>query len=502
MRLIALHKRYFIAALLIGTIAFAHAQTRGTGLAFDDTTYRKDKRQPRFSGSKFNDVPPSVSLRKYCPTAGDQRATNACVGWSVGYGALTICRAIQLGKTSDVTPHSAAFVYNQIKQGDDCYAGASLSKAFGFISRTGNCTAQTFKNNPKSCNEKPDAKATTEAANFKIKDYATLFSPEDTAVVKVLKTKQQIAAQTPVVIGLMIDSIFQSSTKFEQNTWKVDTNSLNLGKNSGHSMVVVGYDDSRQAFELMNSWGSNWADNGFVWIGYKDFSRVVKYGFIMTLDEKFSLRNGKPVPLTTTELLTSSAEPYLSLSGEFVYRNLSSIKDKPDGSLAIEYTQVKTTYNPQRQLYESNKKWRTGDVFQLMARRVPKGKYVYIFSQDAVGKVDIHYPLNTNDFSQFMPSLDAEIILPSEDDALELSKRGEDLLCIFYADKAIKDYSTRLEKFKAEQGTFQQKLDKTFGDLLIKNRDVSFAPFEMRFNSSTKVSQGSVIALLLSVIAE
>jgi Papain family cysteine protease len=497
------YKRHIIVAFLLSIATFAHAQ-RGTGLAFDDAAYQKDKRQPRFSGAKFNGIPPSVSLRKYCPTAGDQRATNACVGWSVGYGALTICRAIQTGNVqiSQNQAHSAAFVYNQIKQGDDCYAGASLSKAFDFISTTGNCTVQTFKNNPKDCNEKPNAKATTEATNFRIKDYATLFSPTDSDTVKWLKTKQQIAAQNPVIIGLLIDSIFQISTKFEQNTWKIDTNSLNLGKNSGHSMIVVGYDDSLKAFELMNSWGSNWGDNGFVWVSYKDFSKVVKYGFVMTLDEKFSLRNGKPVPMTTTELLTSSAEPYVSLSGEFVYQNIASVKDKPDGTLAIEYAQARATYNAQRQVYETNNKWRVNDMFQLVAKRVPKGKYVYIFSQDAVGKVDIHYPLNTNDFSHFMPSPDAEIILPSEDDALQLSKRGEDIICIFYADQAIKDFSTRFEKFKKEQGSFSQKLNKIFGDVLIKNKDVSFAPFEMRFNSLTKKSQGSVVALLLSVIAE
>jgi hypothetical protein len=469
MQAILLHKRHFIAVFLLIITAFAHAQ-RGTGLAFDDAAYQKDKRQPRFSGAKFNGIPPSVSLRKYCPTAGDQRATNACVGWSVGYGALTICRAIQTGNTQIMgnQAHSAAFVYNQIKQGDDCYAGASLSKAFEFINTMGNCTVQTFKNNQKNCNEKPDAKATTEAANFRIKDYATLFSPTDSAAVKVLKTKQQIAAQNPVVIGLLIDFIFQSSTKFEQNTWKVDSNSLNLGKNSGHSMIVVSYNDTLQAFELMNSWGNNWGDKGFVWVGYKDFSKAVKYGFVMTLDEKFSLRNGKPVPITTDELLTSSAEPYVSLSGEFVYQNITSVTDKPDGTLAIEYTQARVTYNSQRQLYETNNKWRVNDMFQLVAKRVPKGKYVYIFSQDAIGKVDIHYPLNTNDFSHFMPSPDAEIILPSEDDALQLSKRGEDMICIFYADQAIKDFSKRLEKFKNEQGDFQQKLNKTFGDVLIK----------------------------------
>jgi hypothetical protein len=36
----------------------------------------------------------------------------------------------------------------------------------------------------------------------------------------------------------------------------------------GHEIAVVGYDDSRQAFHIENSWGKDWADGGFGWIGY------------------------------------------------------------------------------------------------------------------------------------------------------------------------------------------------------------------------------------------
>jgi hypothetical protein len=44
------------------------------------------------------------------------------------------------------------------------------------------------------------------------------------------------------------------------------------GGDLGHVMVIVGYDDATQMFRVKNSWGSNWADGGYVWLSY-DFVR-------------------------------------------------------------------------------------------------------------------------------------------------------------------------------------------------------------------------------------
>ncbi|MFC2172704.1 C1 family peptidase [Acidobacteriota bacterium] len=35
-----------------------------------------------------------------------------------------------------------------------------------------------------------------------------------------------------------------------------------------HAVCCVGYDDSREAWLVKNSWGSRWGDQGFFWIGY------------------------------------------------------------------------------------------------------------------------------------------------------------------------------------------------------------------------------------------
>ncbi|MEJ0106451.1 MAG: C1 family peptidase [Bacteroidota bacterium] len=49
--------------------------------------------------------------------------------------------------------------------------------------------------------------------------------------------------------------------------WKKQTGKFK----GGHAMVVIGYNDTKNAFKVMNSWGTKWGDNGFAWIDYANF---------------------------------------------------------------------------------------------------------------------------------------------------------------------------------------------------------------------------------------
>jgi C1A family cysteine protease len=39
-------------------------------------------------------------------------------------------------------------------------------------------------------------------------------------------------------------------------------------KIGGHTLLVIGYDDTGQYFIVKNSWGTGWGDNGFGKVGY------------------------------------------------------------------------------------------------------------------------------------------------------------------------------------------------------------------------------------------
>jgi C1A family cysteine protease len=45
-----------------------------------------------------------------------------------------------------------------------------------------------------------------------------------------------------------------------------DTNNETLL--GGHELCLIGFDDSKELFIVMNSWGSSWGDKGFCYIPY------------------------------------------------------------------------------------------------------------------------------------------------------------------------------------------------------------------------------------------
>ena len=45
----------------------------------------------------------------------------------------------------------------------------------------------------------------------------------------------------------------------------------------GHAVLLVGFDDAKQAFKVKNSWGTGWGENGYFWIGYDQMDNCVQF---------------------------------------------------------------------------------------------------------------------------------------------------------------------------------------------------------------------------------
>ena len=88
------------------------------------------------------------------------------------------------------------------------------------------------------------------------------------------EVKAQLNAGYPVMTGVTVDEGFMKAGP--DYVWKEQD-----GESKGaHAIVLVGYDDDKHAFKLINSWGSTWGDRGYGWIDYTYFGQVANEAYV------------------------------------------------------------------------------------------------------------------------------------------------------------------------------------------------------------------------------
>ncbi len=73
-----------------------------------------------------------------------------------------------------------------------------------------------------------------------------------------------------------------------------------------HAMAVVGYDEGRQAFRVVNSWGTHWGDAGYAWIDFATFGLLVGEAYAMKMQPQQTV--APPVQVLPT-LVTPTPKP-------------------------------------------------------------------------------------------------------------------------------------------------------------------------------------------------
>lgn len=499
------------------------------GLIMDDVDYEKQPREPRFEGSKYLELPLKMDLTPYCPEVGHQGEIQSCVGWALGYGALTIQRAIQDNitdkKAITANANSALFIYNQVKQSDYCGSGARISDAVELLMNNGDCLANNFDTDVNDCSKTPDPSLQAEAKHFAVTDFMTLFAQDETPAIKILKVQKALANQQPVVVGLKVLKNFFHLQDI--GYWRPEIGSqLPAG---GHALVVVGYDELRGSFRLMNSWGKEWGKEGFIWIKYKEFGKYCKYAYTLHLGEK-NATNGEvtirpnveadlkqlaedtPVNDASrtpnsntqnppTDVVAKEGPPRIAGSFKFLYVDNEAYEDEPyikpaDVSFNGKYYRVNRT------------DWKIGQLFQLLTISASKNAYIYVFSVDMSGDVSIHWPrneaLNDNfngiNESALVTSVGAEIYIPGKNSGLKLEKKGIEHLCILFSKEKITNIKAVSEYMEDQKDQFYETLIGLLKDFIIPTTDIQFSPNSIDF--STNSSEGFIVPIVVELEAK
>ena len=225
-----------------------------------------------------NPLPESVSLANFAPQRLNQGQQGSCVAWSSVYAARTILESSSIRNDPNQIAYSPAFVYNNIAL-EDCQ-GSYILKAMEFMQQQGALPMEDFQYDDKDCSRQANNALLQKAASNKIHGFHRLTESDDVNGINIRAIKEHLAKDAPVVIGMMVGGSFMQEM-MGQKVWhpsEGDRQQMGFG---GHAMCVIGYDDRVEggAFQIMNSWGPEWGQNGLAFIRYSDFKEFVREAY-------------------------------------------------------------------------------------------------------------------------------------------------------------------------------------------------------------------------------
>ena len=169
-------------------------------------------------------------------------------------------------------------------------------------------------------------------------------------------------------------------------------------------MAVVGYDDTigqQGAFEIINSWGDDWANAGFCWVEYADFNRFVAQSFSMV--------------------------------------DLAVLKEDMAGSFVMETDRgerMTANYQKSSRRYSLKEDYPAKTRFRIYLKN-DGPSYLYAFGFDQTGKTFKLFP-HTSQTSAFIPYNKAHVPIPDDDHYFEIDDaKGRNELCVIYSNKEI-----------------------------------------------------------------
>lgn len=254
------------------------------GMGFEpepQAVYRSFRFTPRYRAF----LPQSVDLSPQFPPPGSQGQQGSCTAWATTYAL----RSYYEGKRSQWTfssndqLFSPAFVYNKLRNFDaECRKGTQIPRALDILKNEGAPTLAAFPYRADDCSRAPDEKLLATAARYRIRSWQAI-DPQ-----RLDDIKGQLAAGNPVVFGMQV------SKSFKDLRGPGVYDDLESERTGGHAMVLVGYDEQRQAFKLINSWSSRWGDKGYGWVSYRAMQKFTPELYVIDAESE-----APPAPVLT-----------------------------------------------------------------------------------------------------------------------------------------------------------------------------------------------------------
>ena len=218
-----------------------------------------------------NNIPSSFEL--VTPPVGNQGNEWVCVPFATAYAARSIeeyyrTNASSYSYSSNI--FSPEYIYDQTKF-SDCGSGTAITTTLDLMQNKGVCLWGTLPyDDMNGCDASIATPYDGQASVYRISSYGKLVNNDVTGI------KTMLVNNHPVIASLALDNSFlNAGPGFVWSTYSGSGG-------AGHTLIICGYDDSRQAYKVMSSWGTGWGDAGYSWISYDFFpTRAGYYVYVM-----------------------------------------------------------------------------------------------------------------------------------------------------------------------------------------------------------------------------
>jgi hypothetical protein len=216
---------------------------------------------------------PSVDLSAFMPRPANQGTLGSCAAFAVA-AVATAYRGQRGGVDPNTVWASPQFLYaRQLKTAmGKCDDGTYMDDGLATLVVEGATPHARLPYNDKMCAMDPAAE---DANEFRIGSFEALkpFTRD--------KVKEVLSKGTPIVFGVTLPPNFTHAGGAQaKQPFKSDDGQLGGKHGGGHAMVIIGYDDARSAYRILNSWGADWGDGGYIWWDYDDLDkRAGLHGF-------------------------------------------------------------------------------------------------------------------------------------------------------------------------------------------------------------------------------
>ena len=411
-------------------------------------------------------LPQRVTLDEYAPPAMHQGSQGSCVGWAAAYAARTILHNRRTGERPQAaTSFSPSYLYNQIAL-RGCQ-GAYMLDAMKSMSSNGAVPFRNFPYNERSCSDSPDNQELSMGRNYRIKGYNRLTRGASNYGIDRDGIRQNLAQGAPVVIGMQVGGSFMQQMRGKQ-VWEPTRRDYAQYGFSGHAMCVTGYDDRAGAFQIQNSWGPEWGQNGRAWVRYDDFDRFVKEAYGLYPEGSADDRTYDPNVLTVQMGLVDNATQNLI--------PLAKVGGQSD-------------------LFRTTRPLQAGQKFKVAITNSTEC-YVYVFGQETDGTSYTLFPY-TDKHSAYCGIVGTRVF-PQDYSMVPDNVGDQDFIAVVVSKEQLNYNQIKQTLSASRRLSYSEKLESALAQ--VEARNVNFTPqsdgsigFNTELNGRTTV--GFVVAI-------